>query len=339
MKKNYYPVGKHTYLKDKKTILKLIKENYLGIVQCKIKKAYEKICLLPLRYEKKLYFPYGKWIGFYTSVELKTALKNGYEIEPIDSIFWLKKRKIFDEFVTDFYKLKENSTGSKKQIAKLILNSSYGKFAQKRQQKVILSSKEGFKKEEKIREYEILGDNLFFAKNKTSYSNRLINPIYSIFITAYSRLYMFELMKQIGFDHIYYTDTDSIIADVPIPDNLIDNKKLGLLKVEDYIKEAIFLSTKLYAYKTEDDIILKARGLIKSIKDKLNYNDFAKLKDGEFEYENSKMLTFMDKFRRLNYKNNNEFVFMINEKKKLKCNYERRNRVGNDYFPLKFVSI
>jgi hypothetical protein len=42
-------------------------------------------------------------------------------------------------------------------------------------------------------------------------------------------------------DHIYYSDTDSIILDCPLPDHMVGNK-LGQFKLEYKVSEGIFLA-------------------------------------------------------------------------------------------------
>lgn len=50
---------------------------------------------------------------------------------------------------------------------------------------------------------------------------------------------------------LYYTDTDSIDIDKPLPSKYI-GKELGLIKLEHVFKETIFLAPKVYGGITED---------------------------------------------------------------------------------------
>jgi hypothetical protein len=71
-------------------------------------------------------------------------------------------------------------------------------------------------------------------------------------ITSYARIHMINLkiyLLNLGIK-IYYSDTDSLFTDKPIPSHLI-GKDLGLLKDEMnglIIKEAYFLGIKQYGY-------------------------------------------------------------------------------------------
>lgn len=76
----------------------------------------------------------------------------------------------------------------------------------------------------------------------------------------------------------YYTDTDSIVTNKPLPNNLVNNE-IGKFKLENKINEAYFISPKLYALKKEDGSeIIKSRGIPSNC---LTYNDFRKLYKGE----------------------------------------------------------
>jgi hypothetical protein len=73
--------------------------------------------------------------------------------------------------------------------------------------------------------------------------------------------------------NLYYSDTDSIYIDRPLPGHLINSKVLGLMKLEYILDDAIFLAPKVYYLKTiEGKIIYKVKGLKHIIE--LTLNDF-----------------------------------------------------------------
>lgn len=75
--------------------------------------------------------------------------------------------------------------------------------------------------------------------------------------------------------NIYYTDTDSIVCDIQLDNNLVDPNLLGKLKLEHIVKKGIFLSGKTYSLiNNEDKTIKRAKG-VKS--DSLVYTDYEKL--------------------------------------------------------------
>ena len=46
--------------------------------------------------------------------------------------------------------------------------------------------------------------------------------------------------------NIYYTDTDSIVCDIQLDNNIVDPNLLGKLKLEHIVKKGIFISGKTY---------------------------------------------------------------------------------------------
>jgi DNA polymerase type B, organellar and viral len=97
--------------------------------------------------------------------------------------------------------------------------------------------------------------------------------------TAYARMHMFKIIYKLidlGIE-IYYMDTDSMVVNKVIPQELIGNT-LGLFKLEHEIDHAYFISPKLYALKTSSgNTIVKAKG----IGSKLNFNQFESLINNE----------------------------------------------------------
>lgn len=75
-----------------------------------------------------LHFKKGTWIGWYFSEELKNGEKFGYKITVLYALEF-KSQYIFSEYVDYFYEMKKNATdNTERVIAKLLLNSLYGRF-------------------------------------------------------------------------------------------------------------------------------------------------------------------------------------------------------------------
>ena len=73
----------------------------------------------------------------------------------------------------------------------------------------------------------------------------------SVVISAavtYARIYMSKLKLDIlsKKGNIYYTDTDSIVCDIQLDNNIVDPNLLGKLKLEHIVKKGIFISGKTY---------------------------------------------------------------------------------------------
>ena len=80
-------------------------------------------------------------------------------------------------------------------------------------------------------------------------------------ITAYARIHMY---KYISLPGSYYTDTDSVVLDKPLPDFEVSSTELGKLKLEHEVHEGYFLAPKCYALVFNDSThLIRNKGLAK----------------------------------------------------------------------------
>jgi hypothetical protein len=114
-------------------------------------------------------------------------------------------------------------------------------------------SMEGIK--ESIKDIIDLGDNYLIelknpqVKLKTFLENgsevHNVNISIASAVTAYARIYMsqFKNNHSLAFaTNLYYSDTDSVYFDNPLPDSFIDSTILGKMKLEGIWDKALFLS-------------------------------------------------------------------------------------------------
>lgn len=285
------------------------------------------IPLLPFREEKtrKLIFPKGKWTGFYCTPELKKAKQLGYKIKIIYGYKFVKK-KIFTKFVTELQKIKQNAERGSVDymISKLIQNSLYGKFGQKRERKKIIFCPINIKGMIKLDDYKGMD---LYEKEEISESNHIL-PAISSFIACYSRLGMYELIEEVQSKNgiVYYCDTDSIITDV----ELKTGDKLGELKDElDGLKidRGIFILPKMYACKLSDGSeITRCKGFPSGM---FNFKNFEKaLFDKDLSDFKFKKRMFASPFESL--RRNKCFVSMIDFSRTVTAVYDKRI-ISDDY--------
>ena len=120
-----------------------------------------------------------------------------------------------------------------KQISKLFLNSLYGRFGMSPvlENTIISESKEPSNTaipEIEIQTQEVIGDDTRL---------NISIPIAAA-ITAHSRI-IINHYKCIPDNTLFYSDTDSVVLQNPIPDNLVNNE-LGGMKLEYKVKRGVF---------------------------------------------------------------------------------------------------
>lgn len=168
--------------------------------------------------------------------------------------------------------------------AKLLLNSLYGRFGMDDEFIVtsIMTKKEFALWEKQDGAIEALIDFLplgdkYLVQSKSPKAvlktqldkgkeTHNINIAIACAVTAYARIHMSQFKNNSEFPNLYYTDTDSLYFDGPLPDKFISNTELGALKLEGIWDNAIFLAPKVYALRNKDCYateIIKIKGLSK----------------------------------------------------------------------------
>jgi len=111
-----------------------------------------------------------------------------------------------------------------------------------------------------------------------------ISVAISLAVTAMARVHMsqFKTMKDIT---LYYSDTDSIDIDKPLPNQFI-GAGLGLMKIEHNFDEALFIAPKVYGGRTSTYEYVKVKGL----KNPVTFDELKTLlvKDSRIEFHQEK---------------------------------------------------
>ena len=237
--------------------------------------------------------PLGQWSDMIFSEEMDNAKKYGYKF----NILWgytFERKNIFKSYVDTLYelRLKFDKTNPLNLVAKLLLNSLYGRFGMidTFPDISIFKNKKSYLKFEKNHSDDILsiqelGEKIMVkhrSENKdlqTELYGNLETHNVSIAIasaiTAYARIHMSQFKNNSNYN-LFYSDTDSIYIDKPLNKTLVNSKVLGLMKLENILNKAIFLAPKVYFLKTIDEgIIYKVKGLSQDIE--LDLKDFENL--------------------------------------------------------------
>lgn len=168
--------------------------------------------------------------------------KKHYRIKNLEildgAIFW-KMNVIFDDYIDKYKKIKMNSTGAKRGIAKLFSNNGYGKLAASDESTI------------KIFHLDEEKDILKQSPPEEKHDRRAGHIACGAAITACARHYIISHAQKI-YKYFCYADTDSLHAEnyEECKDKLpIDYDKCGeygLFKIENRWKEAKFFRPKFY---------------------------------------------------------------------------------------------
>jgi hypothetical protein len=214
-----------------------LKEGYIPTIQ--IKKSR-------FRDNEYLKTSNGYIVDLYVTNVDWELIQEHYIIEDLEYCSGFKFRQktgIFKEFIDKWMYVKTTSEGAIKQLAKLILNSCYGKFATNTD----VTGKIPYLKEDGSTAYKLPRD-----EETKEIIKETKDPIYTpmgVFITSWAR-HTTITTAQKCFDRILYCDTDSIhLEGTDIPDSIadiVDDKRLGYWKHEGTFKRAKFIRQKTY---------------------------------------------------------------------------------------------
>lgn len=149
------------------------------------------------------------------------------------------QKGMFKSYIDKWSKIKAESTGGQREIAKLHLNSLYGKFASNP---------------------NVTGKIPILENNRVRYVTGkpdTKDPIYTaagVFITSYARALTIRA-AQASYDVFAYADTDSLhLLTDTVPEGIdIDPVRMGAWKFEYAFKEAHFVRAKVYLERIADE--------------------------------------------------------------------------------------
>lgn len=236
---NLLPYGYPIYFKGKYKH----SENYPLYIQCfscsfEIKPGYLPTVQIKhsIFYQGNQYLERSKAdvVLYMTNVDLELFLDHYdvYNLQYIDGFKFRAKAGFFHEYIDHFMQIKATSDGAMRTLAKLMLNSCYGKFATR----IDVRGK-----------YPVLGEDGIIHYQKTDKEER--EPIYTplaCFVTAWARNKTIRTAQQV-YDDFIYADTDSIHMrhrdTVPFT---VHKSDLGAWKHESHFYKAKFIQQKRY---------------------------------------------------------------------------------------------
>lgn len=85
-----------------------------------------------------VYFPSGTWEAWFPANELRYALSQGVDVQPLQCEIYSAKQP-FATFINQVYALKANAKGALRETTKKILNGGWGKFGQRPDQQSLIA--------------------------------------------------------------------------------------------------------------------------------------------------------------------------------------------------------
>lgn len=257
---------------------------------------------LPIKHEGKLIFPNGIIKGTWCFPEIRFALKHGIiKIQQVHEVLiGTPMKSPFKDFYNDLYNRRKKSTNEiDRTIIKLLMNSNYGKWAQRQKYKEIyfdsiphnfIDQLQAIARENNITDAELFEVKTFnkqrndcyihiydsvkieghkpeyykVEKDKAGFQGKINTvPVFSSYITSLARVYLLEQMLKYKDQIVTYVDTDCICLEKEI--TLDEGSELGAFKMEKEIIVEIF-GNKNYTELKDKKMNRKIKGVPKKAK-------------------------------------------------------------------------
>ena len=206
--------------------------------------------------KEKLMFPIGNARQVITGPEIKMLLDNPDigSIVKVHSAASYKQANLFRSYVDYFYGIRTTTDNpAYEAMAKLFLNSLYGKFGQRSfakyipvvDKQIIESVNEALDEtgtnvidwlEHDVKRYIRLGDKLYIIDISLDILAYDSSPIIASTVTSYARNDLFKIFLEAGMENVLYGDTDSVFVTKEGFKNLepmVHQTELGKLKLEE----------------------------------------------------------------------------------------------------------
>lgn len=214
--------------------------------------------------DHRLIFPIGEFKATLAEPELVYALEHDH-VKKIGQWAIYERENLFREFVDYFYKVRQGYQEAGNTafafMAKILMNSLYGKFGQagkvwvETDEYVWTDGQEGVlqvgEETPPIRLRNRLGRTQMLKMETESHNSA---PVIASEITSYARILLWNLMEQAGRENVIYVDTDCLVVSEAgrlSLDSAFNPQALGKLKLEGESDYSEFWAPKDYLFNKE----------------------------------------------------------------------------------------
>lgn len=291
MRYQYLPIGEPKYFRGE---YKGEDRFYIQKLSCKFK--IRKGFVPTIQDKKSIFYSHNEYLKtsayiingieidepvtlYLSNLDLELFLKH-YEVNDINyfgGYSFNTVKGLFDEYVDLHYHTKQTESGALKQLAKLKLNSLYGKFASRTD---IITKHAVLKYDPSIDDTRVYFEFPTKEDGSKEYTEKdaEYTPI-GIAVTSYARYELINYIDRLGGENegsqFLYCDTDSlhILGDTDILPK--DDAKLGFWKCESTVRKAKYIRAKTYLEEEDKGgLLVKVAGLPKNAKGDITFDNF-----------------------------------------------------------------
>lgn len=195
---------------------------------------------VPIRVDKRVYFPVGSFERWFMGEDLELILDTGGSIDRVDEVLRFEPFDDMNGYVSSIYEMRRKSEDDfQRLVYKYLMNSLYGKFGEGTEKSALLINPKKKPPADEI--VKIYRAGVYQVRNEIEVKHSHV-PI-AANITASSRALITKSLQQAAKGgSVFYCDTDSIVT----TERISTGDKLGEMKHEKHIERGTFLAPKLY---------------------------------------------------------------------------------------------
>lgn len=245
-----------------------------------------KVPIVPIRYKEsnyeKIYFLNTRKQLQATSLDIELLEQFNIPYKVHNGFLFKYDPNFFAGYVDYWYEQRLKSV-KMEFIAKLMINSLYGKYGQKiRRLSTVIS--------EDLEDDQYYDRELNLGRKETLSINWFSKPEIAAWITSGARFFHSQLLNKYQ-DHLYYCDTDSLIIDCEMQKDEI-GIEIGKVKLVDHIERGYFLGSKFYGLFGNADPKIVLKGFEQKQFTEENFINAIQHDDFKFEYTKSSIQKF-----------------------------------------------
>lgn len=207
---------------------------------------------LPFRTSRGTFFPNGSFVGWFCGEEIAYFISQGGKAGFIDGYCFKEKARPFDDYVRQFFSLKQKSRGAMRDVYKLFLNALYGKYGEKGERVSIMDATKFYETWNGETDARIWCGLAIFKVSDMPPQHS--NMLWSAIVTARARVHLHkQIRKVIEYGgRPLYCDTDSIIFSGSGPTYQSHTTTPGDFETRGCYKKVLIVGKKEYGLQNVD---------------------------------------------------------------------------------------
>jgi hypothetical protein len=222
----------------------------LGLYRARVTVPHGILPPLPYRTKDGTVYPVGTWTSWFIGEELQYAESVGVKVEVIEGFKFLSEVEPFADYVKMLFKRKSRARGAMRQVYKLMLNGTYGKFGQGGDRVMCIPAEQIFTMDDPPQDFRVWNGLIFYRRSAKP--PPWGNNLWAAVTTARARIKLHQEMTRLLAKgcRVLYCDTDSVVFLGKSPRYPEKASRAGLFESRGEYREILIVGKKEYGLRS-----------------------------------------------------------------------------------------